>query len=222
VNQTSSTVDLSRYAAKSRIAVSIGQIETLCGAVAAALLGMAIIIGCVVVLASPFIPRKLDHLAFRYLQLSPFAIAIPIELVSMMFILRVLQSHVSPILLRLAIRQYRLPILLRPVAACWWLIHFILLVFIAHQLLTTFPMNRFPEINQRIELRILEFVAFVAFDFSSNVFLLLAASAFSRGSFLTTIYRFRLLLDFLLAIALLIIPPVQTIFGKDVAHWYGR
>jgi hypothetical protein len=222
LNQTPLLIDLSPYAAKSQIAMFVGQIETLCGATTAALLGLGISVGCTVMLVSPFYPTKLDDLPFRYLRLSPFAIAILIEVFSVIFILRTLQNHVSPVLLRLATRQYWFPAALRPLVAGWWFVHFLLLVFIAHQLLTTFPMHRFPDLAQRLELRILEFVAFVAVDFSSNAFLLLAASAFSRGSFLIAIYRFRLLVDLVLAIALLVIPPAQSAFGIDVAHWYGK
>jgi hypothetical protein len=55
MRETPRPVDFSDFAAKSRIGVWVGEVETLFGAVAAALLALVIITGCIVALTSPLI-----------------------------------------------------------------------------------------------------------------------------------------------------------------------
>ncbi len=126
------------------------------------------------------------------------------ELGSFWLMFRCCRSGAFP-LRRLPQSQVWIPLLLRPIVAGWWLVHFAGLAVGIHFFLPTFFGGN--NVRPALALHLLGLVWLVFLEFSSNAYLILGVGALTRNQAINRCaYNLRLVIDLLIAIVVWLLP----------------
>ncbi len=179
--------------------------ESLCGLVIAALFLLCVGFGGLAAIG--FRPGRRPH-AETAIMATLWGFVMIAELVFLAWMKGGYDAHDHPLPARLALRQPRWPILLRPFVATWWLAHWASMLLLAELF---FRLMKVDLAGGDATLAALLWVGKVLLlfgaAFASNVYLLLFAGALRTGPGLVwQLWRWRLGLDLLVAIAALWVP----------------
>lgn len=131
---------------------------------------------------------------------------IAVEVGCYAFILRAMSRTQGSPLLNLARGQPAYPLLIRPLVATWWAAHFAGMAISADALVESL---RFFDSTtyERYAIMVIQFLIVAGTSFSANAYLLLAAGALTQWSrLMEVIYRWRYLIDLIVAVILTLVP----------------